>query len=319
MTAKSQLGYKAEATFGTYIAPDKFIEFLSEGITADFERISSQGWRSGQRVESDLRWKAGRTNISGPVEAELQSKGMGGLFKAAFGTSVITTPGGGTLSRDHTYTLGDLVGDSLTIQLGREKRDQTVQPFSYLGCKVNGFHLSCGMGELAKTSFDIVGRAEDTATGLVAATYPSTLELFSFVEGSVTIGGTTTPVRSASFDLDNRLNTDDYAFGSALRRDVPEPALREATGAFDADFADLVAYNRFVNGTMASMVLLFTGSIIETAIAYKLSLTANIRTDGTTPTVGGPDEIRQPLTYKVMAPAAAEPVTMVWTTTDIAD
>lgn len=319
MTAKSQLGYKAETTFGTYIAPDKWVEFLSENITADFERISSQAWRAGQRVESELRWKAGRTNVSGTINAELQSKSLGGLFKAAFGTSVITTPGGGTLSRDHTYTLGDTVGDSLTIQLGRELRDQTVQPFSYLGCKVNGFHLSCDVGGLAQTSYDIFGRAEDTATGLVAASYPTTLETFSFVEGAVTVGGTATPVRQATFDLDNRMNTDDYAFGSKLRRDVPEPANREAGGTLDADWTSMTAYNRFVNGTMAALTLIFTGSIIEAAIAYKLSLTANIRTDGTTPTVDGPDEIRQPLTYKVMAAAAGEPVTMVWTTTDTTD
>jgi hypothetical protein len=81
----------------------------------------------------------------------------------------------------------------------------------------------------------------------------------------------------------------------------------------------MTAYNRFVNGTMAALTLIFTGSIIEAAIAYKLSLTANIRTDGTTPTVDGPEEIRQPLTYKVMAPAATEPVTMIWTTTDTTD
>jgi len=316
MTAKSQLGYRAEATFGTYIAPTTWIEFLSESITADFERISSQGWRAGQRVESELRWKAGRTNVSGTVNAELQSKGMSGLFLAAFGTRVITTPGGGTTSRDHTFTLGDTVGDSLTIQIGRELRDQTVQPFSYLGSKVNGFHLTCDVGGLAQTSFDVVGRAEDTATGLVAATYPAVLETFSFVEGTVTIAGASTPVRSATFDLDNRMNTDDYAFGSKLRRDVPEPALRDAGGTLDADWASMVAYNRFVNGTMASLVLTFTGSIIEAAIAYKLSLTANIRTDGTTPTVDGPEETRQPLAYKVMAAAAGEPVTLVWTSTD---
>ncbi len=319
MTAKSQLGYKAETTFGTYIAPDKFVEFIRETLTTERERISSQGWRAGQRVESELRWKAGRTNVAGTVDCELQSKGMGGLFKAAFGTSVITTPGGGTISRDHTYTLGDLVGDSLTVQVGRELRDQTVQAFSYLGCKVNGFHLSCRVGELAMTTFDVIGRDEDTATGLVAATYPTTLETFSFVEGAVTVAAVSTPVREATFDLDNRMNEDDYAFGSKLRRDVPEPALRDGTGTLDADWTSMTAYNRFVNGTMAALVLTFTGSIIEGAIANKLQLTANIRTDGDTPTVDGPEEIRQPLRFKVMAPAATEPVTMVWTTTDTTD
>ena len=35
----------------------------------------------------------------------------------------------------------------------------------------------------------------------------------------------------------------DFAFGSALRRDVPEPALREVTGNFDLDFDSLDEWN----------------------------------------------------------------------------
>jgi hypothetical protein len=314
MTAKSQLGVAEEVTFGTYVAPATFNEFLSESLEYEREWIESQAWRAGQRVLSQSRVKQGRVTGGGTLEFEVANKGMSKWWKNLFGAVGITTPGGGTLSRDHSFTLGDTYDKSLSVQVGKEDRTGTVRPFSYLGCRTTRGTFRCAVGELLTYSAEIAIRDVTTAQTLGTATYATGQELFSFVEGSVTIG-TATPVNQAEVTIDNRLNLDDFAFGSSLRRAVPEPALRDVTGTLNADFVDLDDFNRFKDGTIATLVLLFQGSIIEAALRFEVEFTVNIRSDGDTPKVEGPEEARQPIRWKAVA-GAGEPITLRYRTTD---
>jgi hypothetical protein len=316
MGTAAQLGLVEESTYGTYVAPTRFFEFVNESLVTDIARIESQGWRAGQRVLRTGRWRAGRKLISGEISLELQNKSMGLLFKHALGAIATTTPGGGTNTRDHTATLGDLRGKSTTIQVGRDDRGGTVRPFSYLGCKIRTWEISCEINQFGMLTLGILARDETTAQSLATASYAAGIELFTFVEGSLTIAAGSTPVRSATISGDNGLPDDDFALGSNLMREPLEPALRTITGELDADFSDLTAYNRFVNGTEATLVLDFTGSLIEGSLNYGVQVTANVRFDGTTPTVENPQEIRQPLPFKVIAPAAGDPISIRYRTID---
>lgn len=321
MGTGAQLGISEETTFGTYVAPTRFFEFVEESVTLDIARIESQGWRANQRVLRTGRWRPGRKLVAGDVTLELQSKSMGLFFKHAFGAIATTTPGGGTLSRDHTATLGNLRGKSLTLQVGRDSRDvaSTVRPFSYTGVKIRRWQLSCALNQLTLMKMSIVGQEESTAQALATASYATAIEVFSFVEGTLTVGGAATPIKSVMVDVDNALADNDHALGSQLMREPLEPAIRNILGDFDADFVDLTAYNRFVNGTEATLVLLFQGSIIETTLRFQTEVTANVRFDGKTPVVSSPQEVRlSTMPFKVIAPTAGEPITAVYRTTDTA-
>jgi len=39
----AQLGFAAESTYGTYVAPTRFLEFTTEGLDISQEPIASQG------------------------------------------------------------------------------------------------------------------------------------------------------------------------------------------------------------------------------------------------------------------------------------
>jgi hypothetical protein len=316
VTAKSQLMLAEEATFGVYATPNRAFEFTGEGIDWSRERIESRAWRAGQRVISAARWKPGRISVGGSLDLEVANKGFGILFKHALGAIATSTPGGATSTRDHKATLGDLKGKSLTIQVGIEDRGGVVRPFSFLGCKITTWELRCAVGELLTMSLGILGRDLDTSQTLETPVYPSGQELFSFVEGSLTVGGSSVPVREFAISGDNRLPDDDYAFGSALRRDVPEPALRQITGTFNADFDGLTEFNRFKNGTEAQLLLRFEASVIEASYRYTVQITANVRYDGEAPKVSGPEETRQPIAFAVTAPATGEPIEILYRTTD---
>ena len=76
--------------------------------------------------------------------------------------------------------------------------------------------------------------------------------------------------------------------------------MRRYAGNVAAWFEDLTAYNRFVSGTEAALVAKFQGALIESVTPdyyYELEVTANVRFDGDTPEVSGPDELEQRLPY----------------------
>jgi len=93
--------------------------------------------------------------------------------------------------------------------------------------------------------------------------------------------------------------------------------MREYTGSLDAEFLTLTDYNRFTAGTAAALVLTFTGPILGGATTTKLIITATVRYDGDTPNVGGPDEIRLTLPFKVIE-VAANDFKVEYTSTDAA-
>jgi hypothetical protein len=88
----AQLGFAEETAFGTIVAPTRFAEFNSEGITASYARVESNGLRPGRRYRSDSRFTTYIEGASGDIELEVGSKGFGLLLKHMLG-SITTTAG----------------------------------------------------------------------------------------------------------------------------------------------------------------------------------------------------------------------------------
>jgi hypothetical protein len=297
----AQLGTVDEVTYGTPVTVDRFFEFRDESLKLDIERIESTALRSGSRVLRSDRWAAGQKSVTGDITMELANKSFGRWFKHMFGGVASAQPDsvGNPTVWLHTFTPGDIpVGQ--TIQVGRPDTGGTVRPFTYHGCKVSEWTLECSVGEIATVQTSILGEDEDTATALASVSYPSSLALMTFVQGTLTIGGSAADVKSASVQGNNGLAEDRYFLGSQLRKNPLEAAMREYTGTFEAEFESLTAYNRFVNGTEAEIVLLFQGATISTTYKYETKVTANVRFDGETPNVSGPEIVAQTMPFKVV-------------------
>lgn len=289
---KSLLGYGEETTYGTRVVPTRSFEFTSEALTQDRQRLESSAIRNSEFQSS---WGEGSVSSGGAVTHELANKGFGLLFKHALGTVATSQPdaAGSPTVYDHVFTPGDLTGLSLTAQVVRDDL-----PFDYTGCKLGSLSLACDVDAFATVVANLVGREELTDQAAHAEAFPTDFSLLTFIHGSVTIGGTETAVNSANVEINNGLDENRRRLGSALRRNPQRVAFRNFTGTFNADFIDLTAYNRYVSGAEAELVLDFEGGAIENTYNYRTRIRANIRTDGTTPTVGSPEEIRQELTFK---------------------
>src|SRR5487761_1382902 len=186
-----QFGYAAETgNYGTYLAPDHFVEIVSEALALQVDRISSSGIRAGSRVARSDRWVANKKGAAGNLSFEVASKGFGLMLKHWLGAVATTVPVGGTTSKTHTATIADMTGLSLTLQVGRPDNTGVVRAFSYPGCKILDGELTNAVDGILMFNPTIDGHDEDTTQTLAVATYPTASELLSFVGGTVTIAGT---------------------------------------------------------------------------------------------------------------------------------
>lgn len=144
----AQWGFAEETAWGTYKAPDTFLPLVSETLTAEPERLESQGIIAGRRVLASEQWAPGRMKVGGGIQTELYTKDIATLIKHFMGDS--SSP----------YTPGDLFGLGLTIQVGVPDVNGTVQPKTYIGAKVTDWQLAANVGEIATLGFDVVAARE---------------------------------------------------------------------------------------------------------------------------------------------------------------
>jgi hypothetical protein len=287
----AQLGFAPEVTYGTAVTPTAFLPLVSESVTAQRERLESAGIIAGRRVLTSDQWSPGNLTVSGDVEVELYNRGLGKLFRVMFGE--VATTGAGPYT--HVFTPGDLAGDALTVQVGRPGTAGTVHPFTYSGMKVGSWELSCSAGEIARLKLSMVGRDETTATALASATYPATIKPLHFDHAAVTLGGSAVQVKSFTLSGDNGMDDARRFLGDERIAEPLEAGIRTYDGTLDIEFVDLTQYTRYVNATEVALSIVFTSGLDS------VTLTANVRLDGETPTVSGTDLLAQSVGFKAVA------------------
>jgi Phage tail tube protein len=315
----AQLGIVAETpSYGTNTVVTRFYEFVSESVKQDIARIESKGLRAGNRVLRTQQWVPGGKKPAGDIEMEVGNKGFGLWLLHAFGAVATSQPSAGPdpTVYEHLFTPGDITGKSLTVQIGRPDQAAVVRPFTYTGAKIEKWELSAKVDELAMLKVSLLAQEETTATGLATASYPSGYALFVFTQGTLSVGGSAIDVTEATISGDNKLADDRFKLGSALRKEPLETDLREYTGDITAYFTALTDYARFTAGTEAALVLDFVGAVISTTYTFELKVTMNVRFDGDTPNVGGPEEIMQPLKVKAVD-AGSGAISVLYRSTDV--
>lgn len=295
----AQLGFKSESTWGTAVTVDKFVPLVSESIKKEVARLESSGILAGRRVMTTNQYTGGDITVSGDINMELCQQGIGTLWKWAMG-SCTTTSTGGTAPFTHTVTPGDLTDDHLTVQVGRPDTGGTVDAFTYSGMKCASWEVAAKAGEIVTASFSAVGKNEATNTNLVSASFTNGVDKsFTYINGTINIGGTTNNVKEFTFKGDNGL-VDDRRFLSAATISEPlEAALREYGGEIMTEWEGFTNYNQFVAGTTGSLTATFSaGSDAQFQIA------ANIRFDGETPEVSGTEVLELKLPFKAIGTSA---------------
>lgn len=296
----AQAGIAAETTWGTEVTVNVFLPLVSEGIQRAEDHTISKAIRVGRYVLSSEQWNGGVIEVGGPIAFELDNKNVRVLFKSMFGSESTNSP--------WTYTPDDLTGDSFTLQLGRPDTGGTVRPFTYAGTKVNTWEISAAVGEMVTLALDVIAKSESTSTTLATATYTSSSLPFKFTGATLTIAGSAVnTVREMSLQGDNKLSRRQFLGTQATAEPYPN-GLYEYTGTVVTDFESLTAYNRFVAGTEAALVMTFTRG------ASTIVITCNVKFNGETPNVDGREVVAQNLPFMCVGSTTdASAITAVYT------
>lgn len=303
---EAQLGFSPETTIGTRVVPATFLEFVDESLAYRRNRIISQGLKAGRRTQG--RWKQGTGWVDGGFNIELAPQSTGKLFRWAMGA--VATSGAGPYT--HVFTPGTLDDESLTIQVNRPDESGTNRPFDYVGCQCTDWSISARVNEFVMANFSVYGMAEDTSQSLAAASYPATWSPFTYVSGSLQIAASAYEIDDITINGSNGLQTGRHR----IRATTPERPVqsREAEfrsygGTINSDMFSLAAYQRFVNGTEAALSLAFNDGANA-----QLTIAGNVRFDGETPNVRGPQMVKQALPFvftSLTSDAAAMTITLI--------
>jgi hypothetical protein len=281
----SQLGFKAETTYGTAVTVDKFIEVEEYGVAAEINWAVGEGMYSGGQYRRLDRTAQTTRSAKGSLKADVIGKNWGTLIKHGMGSSVGTPTVIAGSAYKQIHQVGSTDGLSLTFQQGvPQVGDGTVKPFTAVGTKVAGFELACESGGFLNASLDLIAKDLLTLTttpasaALATASYPALQEGFTWNQAVVKLGGiastgsglvsisggttVTSMVKGFSLKHTNDLNAEGYGTGATFGR---EPKSKRATTVItlDSEFGTQAEfYDVFRAGTTKALQITFTGSLI---------------------------------------------------------
>lgn len=272
----SQVGFKAESTYGTGVTVDRFVPCSAAPFTLDQPRIEDDGIRAGRLLLEEDDFYLGNKRVSGTINTRMYDRDVALLFQHALGG--VSHSGSGPYT--HTITPADLTGKGLTVQLGVPLVGGTVHPMTYTGCKVKALEIACVQGELATLAVELVGQDEDSdgTPSLASASY-NAVRAYSFADGAVTVAGSAVKVRSFRWRWENMF-ADRFNIGSRLTEEPKQNDLSVCSGEFLAEWST-AQYGRFTGGTTSALVLAFSSG------SYSITITMNVRYDGSTPQISG--------------------------------
>jgi hypothetical protein len=293
----SSFGVSAESTYGTYVAPTKFLRAKSYMIEKVANRQQGEGIQSGSYGPIGAQFVETTTAASGKIDMDVQSTKMGVLLNTLMGGT--TTPSASGAAYTAVFTLGDTYGKSLTAQLGAPYRSGTVLPHTLTGGKVAQASFSCDTGGVLAASFDVDGRAFTTTQTLASVSY-SSANVFHFSQMSLKLGtynseSSVSGVRSVGITIDRPHDVEDYTAGaSGLKTEPVLNGLANITVDITADWLNKTTFQDLAHGTTAtSLVWEFVGpTLAATNETFRITL-PSVYFDPSTQGVDGTKELSQ--------------------------
>ena len=299
----AQLGIAPEVTYGTYVAPTRFVEFTKQGLQLKKTTAQSAGIAAGRLLPLSSRRVVTQREAAGSIEMEVTTKAMGLLLQALMGTTVTPVQQGATTAYLQTHTLADTIGKSLTVQAGVPLTTGTVTRKNFLGCKVMAAEFSCSVGEMLAASFDIDAKDVEETSVLAAASYPA-MAPFHFAQMALKTGTFGAEVardgiRKASIKIERPQAVDRfYANQAGLKKEPIANDQVKISGSIEMDYVDTILDDLHTSDAATSLVLEFVGANIASTFfeTFRITLPA-VRFDDAPPTVDGFDVVKPTLSF----------------------
>jgi hypothetical protein len=318
----AQLTIGEEEGYGVPVTTTRGFEFEQEAIQAQTLKVYGKSLRQLRHQRKD-RVRTYVQGAKGTIQFEVLSKGFGVFFRYMLGKVVSSQPDSVLKPTEymHLFTEDDtaIFGKSLTVQVGRPAVNGTIVPFTYSGVKVTDWSMDTKVGDTLNLQLTVDAKSEDTAAALATPTYPTNAALLDFVDGTVTVDGTTSYVTALTVAGKMGLNVARWGIGNVKREPVPN-AEAAITGTFTSEFEGLALHTKMLAGTTVALVLNFSYGEIDAGQAnpymVKISI-PNAEITGDPPVVGGPATVPHNLKFKALDDGTLAPISIEYHTTDI--
>ncbi len=299
----AQLGIAAESSYGTFVAPAKFLEFTKESLALKKTTATSAGIAANRLLALASRRVVTRREASGSIDMEVTNKGMGVILQTLMGTTVTPVQQGATAAYLQTHTLASVAGKSLTIQKGVPLTSGTVTDKTFVGCKITSGEFSCGTGEMLTSTFEVDGKDCDEGQTLAAASY-SNMSPFHFGQMALKTGGfgaetALDGIRKVSCKIERPQDVERYyANQSALKKEPIENDQVKISGSLESDYVATTLDDLHTSDGTTSLVWEFVGPLIASTFfeTFRITLPA-IKLDEGPPVVDGFGVIKPTFNY----------------------
>lgn len=278
-------------SIGMTTTPTRVLKMLSESIDQDTAKLETPTLSGALLLQSAAAVRQGRTRVSGDTQLLLWTKGEALLFEAMLGQ--IATTGSGPYTHTASpyrylpsYTMQVSAGGTTSVF-----RKQAV------GMMVDSWEIALAINENATLGLTWVGNGITYSTAdALDGTDPTGQTAYSYVDGAVTVGGSSIGcVKNITISGNNNLNSDDTCIGRTTISDPERGQFMEITGnvEFELEASDIGYLTDFTNGTQKTLVLTLTNG----SSSVTITLTMQWQT-GITPKVAGTDKITVTGPYK---------------------
>lgn len=352
----AQLVATAEGTYGVApsLASARSYEFKSETLELKKTTVTGEGLAAGKVYMRTKRRVLTNYEVSGNIVMELPTRQLAfwlqfmlGSFGQANATPTQIATSGIYKS---IHQPGGFTGHSFCVQKGVPTADNaTVEPFTYVGMKLSGWEMKVSTGAIAELTLNATGRNELAGAGNsdplnasvpALATFGTVTSglgysLFHFREATLYQGGTPTltsgvvslsgatavaNVREATIKHDFKMDDKRYFLGNnGFKAEPIENGYRNISGTMVAEwFSSEALYNAFSADTTTSLQLTFTGPSVSTSNYLLDIIIPNVKFDGESPKVSGPDVVTQSVPFTGYDDETTTPIQITYQSEDSA-
>jgi len=256
------LGYGQESVYGTPIARTNFLEINEESIGVEEPQIESGALAAvGIRNTKSVQ---GGVSVAGDFGFDAQYAGWERLLKHLMGSISSSRPDVTSYPTvwDHTFDIANSLPTGLTLEVYRATEDFVTEPsksFIYDGCLISAGSFSCGVDDLLKCRFTVIGHNE--ARGSKSTPSYNTSKLAVYHQGIIKWNANDVEVSNFTIDIANTLEGRPK-LGSRYTRQPKRSGKLTVSGTFQAEFTSWAEYDDFRAATERVFNAQFIGDVI---------------------------------------------------------
>ncbi|MGX4657104.1 phage tail tube protein [Micromonospora sp. SCSIO 07396] len=318
----SSFGMAPEVTYGTYVAPTRFLEGTAQ-LRKRKQTYQGGGLAAGRYVQPGGRRYVTTKGANGTVSMGVYSKGLGLLLNGLLGGTVAPVQQGATAAYLQTHAMADPYGKFYTMQSGVPDLGGTVRPYTFLGCQIMAAEFSCEVGGGLTVQWTVEARDVSEGQTLAAPSYPVVNE-FHFAQAALKVGtygaeAQVDGVRSMSLRIERpRHDGGPYMGNAGLRSQGVLNDWSGVSGTVGADFLTKADWaDRYAADTPASLVWEFTGPLIASTFYETIRFRVpQFFVNGDTPTADGPGVVNTNFPIVGQHDGTNPPITIEYVSTD---